>query len=80
MVNYMVVKKDAEDTTTDNKDKYGICACTFSSGFIEVVKCYYDITDDISFLRSLVDKLNKYDADPIHLSDIIEDELYSKQQ
>ncbi|MDY3845548.1 MAG: DUF6514 family protein [Eubacteriales bacterium] len=71
--------KDTEKNESAKLDKYtyGICACSFFNGLLDIKDCVYGISDDVDWLRSLADKLNKYDVDPIHLCDIIEDELYS---
>ena len=78
---YVVVRKGAKDTGKNeskqiNKDTYGICACSFFNGLLDIKDCVYDISDDVDWLRKLADKLNQYNVDPIHLCDIIEDELY----
>lgn len=77
MINYVVIKKKSENSKAIKNYTYGICACIFSDGLIDVVNCVYDISDDVAWLKALADKLNQYDADPIHLCDIIEDELYN---
>lgn len=82
MTNYVVVRKGAKDTGKNEsqqrkKDTYGICACSFFNGLLDIKDCVYGISDDVDWLRALADKLNQYDVDPIHLRDIIEDELYS---
>ena len=82
MTNYVVVRKGAKDTGKNEsqqmkKDTYGICACSFFNGLLDIKDCVYGISDDVDWLRALADKLNQYDVDPIHLRDRIEDELYS---
>ena len=82
MINYVVVRKSAKDTEKNEsaqieKYTYGICACSFFNGLLDIKDCVYGISDDVDWLRTLADKLNQYDVDPIHLCDIIEDELYS---
>ena len=82
MIIYLVVRKGAKDTGKNESEQiekytYGICACSFFNGLLDIKDCVYGISDDVDWLRSLADKLNKYDVDPIHLCDIIEDELYS---
>ena len=82
MTNSVVVRKGAKDTGKNEsqqrkKDTYGICACSFFNGLLDIKDCVYGISDDVDWLRTLADKLNQYDVDPIHLCDIIEDELYS---
>ena len=79
---YVVVRKGAKDTGKNESEQiekytYGICACSFFNGLLDIKDCVYGISDDVDWLRSLADKLNKYDVDPIHLCDIIEDELYN---
>lgn len=76
MVNYVVIRKNAENSEQDEKNTYGICACSFNGGLLEVINCVYNISDDVAWLKELADKLNLYDVDPIHLCNIIEDELY----
>ena len=82
MINYVVVRKGAKDTGKNESEQiekytYGICACSFFNGLLDIKDCVYGISDDVDWLRTLADKLNQYDVDPIHLCDIIEDELYS---
>ena len=79
---YVVVRKGAKDTGKNESEQiekytYGICACSFFNGLLDSKDCVYGISDDVDWLRTLADKLNQYDVDPIHLCDIIEDELYS---
>ena len=81
MINYVVVRKGAKDTGNNESEQnekctYGICACSFFNGLLEIQDGVYGISDDIDWLRALADKLNQYNVDPIHLRDIIEDELY----
>lgn len=77
MINYVVIKNNSENSKAIGNSTYGICAFIFRDGLFEIVNCVYDISGDVVWLKSLADKLNQYDADPIHLYDIIEDELYS---
>ena len=77
MTNYAVIKNETENTKAGQSNTYGICAFMFSGGLIDIVNCVYGISDDLDWLKSLADKLNQNDADPIHLCDIIEDELYN---
>ena len=76
MVNYFVFKNEAKKSEAHGNGKYGICACIFSGGLLDIVKCVYDISDNIVWLRALADKLNQQRVEPIHLCEIIEDELY----
>ena len=76
MVNYVVVNKNTESTETEDKNVYGICAWSLHCGLLEIRSCIYGISDDVTWLKALADRLNQYDVDPIHLRDIIEDELY----
>ena len=76
MVNYVIVRKSSKGAEPIEKSSYGICACSFCDGIFEIKDCIYDISDDAAWLKSLTDKLNLYGVDPIHLCDIIEDELY----
>lgn len=76
MVNYVVIRKSAECSESNDNNLYGICACSISNGLLEIQNCVYDVSDDLDWIKALSDKLNHYDVDPIHLSEIIEDELY----
>lgn len=76
MIRYVVVRNNTESSGAIGKDTYGICACTYGGAVLDVVNLVYGISDDVVWLTSLADKLNLYGADPIHLHDIIEDELY----
>lgn len=77
-MHYVVIKRNPASVKAIKGSTYGICACTFSDGLLEVAKCVYDISDDMVWMKALADKLNKNDAEPVHLCDIIEDELYDK--
>lgn len=77
MVNYVVIRKNGESSESIVNTTYGICACSFNGGVLEIKNCVYDISNDVTWLKSFADMLNQYDVDPIHLGDIIEDELYS---
>lgn len=78
MTNYVVIKNNPEKANRGGRgNTYGICACSFSDGVLEVKKCVNGISDDLIFLKLLTDKLNRNDVDPIHLENIVEDELYA---
>ena len=76
MIKYLIIRTNEDKLDQLKKDTYGICACTIDSGLIEIINCVDKISKDIVWVRALADKLNQYEADPIHLNDIIEDELY----
>lgn len=76
MTNYVVIKKSAKISEQLGNRLYGICACSFAGGVLEIQNCVYDVSDDLAWLKALSDKLNRCDVDPIHLRDIIDDELY----
>ena len=76
MVNYFVFKNEAKKSEAHGNGKYGICACIFSGGLLDIVKCVYDISDNIVWLRALADKLNQQRVEPIQMCEIIEDELF----
>ena len=45
---YVVVRKGAKDTGKNEskqikKDTYGICACSFFNGLLDIKDCVYDI-------------------------------------
>lgn len=80
MIKYLTIKKAAKKSEQPKKYTYGICACAINGKHIEIVNCIDNISNDIVWLRTLADKLNKYDVEPIHLYDIIEDELYSLRE
>ena len=75
MMNYVVIQRHSANAKAIRGNTYGICACTLSDGMLEVASCVYDISDDMAWLKALADKLNQNNAEPIHLCDIIEDEL-----
>lgn len=78
MANYVVIKNDPRKTIQGGKrNTYGICACSFSDGVLEVLNCVGNVSDDLIWLKLLADKLNRNDVDPIHLKNIVEDELYA---
>ena len=74
---YVVIRKNVEASEPKENHTYGIGVYRLCAGFLEIISCVYDISDDVAWLKALVDKLNLYDVDPIHLHDIIEDELYN---
>lgn len=76
LVNYFVFKNEAKKSEAHGNGKYGICACIFSGGLLDIVKCVYDISDNIVWLRALADKLNQQRVEPIQMCEIIEDELF----
>ena len=77
MIKYVTIRKNAEEEAQIGKDTYGICAYTINDEVIEIIKQVDNISNDIVWVRGLVDKLNQSDVDPIHLYNIIEDELYA---
>lgn len=77
MINYVVIRKNSENATAIDNGTYGIGACIFRDGLLDILNCVYDISDDEAWLKALADKLNRHGVDPIHLCDIIEDELYN---
>ena len=77
MIKFLAIRKDKENLAKLKTDGYGICACVIDGGFIDVINCVDNISKDIVWVKALADKLNQYDVDPIHLNDIIEDELYN---
>ena len=76
MIKYLAIRTNAEKTVQMPKDTYGICACVIDDDFMEIIRCVDHISKDIVWVKALADKLNQNDVDPIHLNDIIEDELY----
>ena len=76
MVQYIVIRKNAESSNSAENNTYGICAFMFSGGLIDIVNCVYGISNDLDWLKALADKLNQQHVEPIHLCEIIEDELY----
>ena len=48
-----------------------------SNGVLEIQCCVNNISDDLTWLKSLSTRLNDNDVDPIHLENIVEDELYA---
>ena len=76
MIEYLAVKENAENLPSETRNTYGICACEIRSGRLEVVRCTDAVSGNADWIKSLVMKLNKYSVDPVHLNDIIEDELY----
>ena len=78
MANYVVIRKstEASDNKTGN-NLYGICACSFTDGVLEIQNCISNVSDDLVWVKELSNKLNSYEVDPVHLRDIIEDELFA---
>lgn len=77
MIRYLAIRKNAESFEQIQKKTYGICACKVDGELIEIVNCVDGISNNLIWVRAIVDKLNRCDVDPIHLYDIIEDELYT---
>ena len=79
MANYVVIRYNdvSPDKNSDKNTAYGICACSLSNGVLEIQCCVNDISDDLTWLKSLSTRLNDNDVDPIHLENIVEDELYA---
>ena len=72
MANYYVINR----TDRAGDALYGVCACSLCNGVMEVHNCVYGVSDDMVWLKALRDKLNDGEVDPVHLDDIIADELY----
>lgn len=75
MINYIVFRKTSEKIEESKGDIFGIIACEYNDGLVEIVKSVNNISDDLSWIKALVDKLNSNNVDPIHLIEIIDDEL-----
>ena len=78
MVSYYVISRN-EGIDLTGGALYGVCACALCDGVMEVQGCVYDVSDDLTWLKALRDKLNDGKVDPVHLGDIIEDELYMRR-
>lgn len=76
MVNYYVISKNEKAAGQTGDALYGVCACSLRDGVMEIHNCIYDVSDDLTWLKALRDKLNDGEVDPVHLGDIIADELY----
>ncbi len=78
MVSYYVISRNEGPDRIGNT-LYGVCACALYDGVMEVQGCVYDVSNDLTWLKALRDKLNDGEVDPVHLGDIIEDELYMRR-
>ena len=78
MVNYYVISKNEKAVGQGGETLYGVCACTLHDGVMEVQNCIYGISGDLAWLKTLRGKLNDGEVDPVHLGDIIADELYMR--
>ena len=78
MVSYYVISRN-EGSDRIGNTLYGVCACALYDGVMEVQGCVYDVSNDLTWLKALRDKLNDGEVDPVHLGDIIEDELYMRR-
>ena len=76
MVKYLAIKGNEKRVVWDEQKTYGICACLIVNGIIEIVRNTGGLSEDVNWIKALADKLNRNDVDPVHLNDIIEDELY----
>lgn len=65
---YMCVK---ETLTDENMKEYYTYSIKSEDGEI----CIHDVSLDGLFVKNIVFALNKYEASPIHINDIIEDML-----
>lgn len=79
MVNYYVISKNEKAVGQGGETLYGVCACTLHDGVMEVQNCIYGISGDLAWLKTLRGKLNDGEVDPVHLGDIIADELYMQE-
>ena len=77
MMRYYVIRKEKGTSSQEESDAYGICACVIDDGFLDILGCVENVSKDIAWTKALADKLNRYEVDPIHLPDIIEDEKYA---
>ncbi len=76
MVNYVVIKNNSMNSGKNgDRNAYGICAYSFVGGVLKILSCVSNISDDLIWLKALSDKLNQNDVDPVHLENIVEDEL-----
>lgn len=78
MVNYYVISKNEKVSGQVGDTLYGVCACTLRDGVMEIQSCVYNVSSDLAWLKALRDKLNDGEVDPVHLGDIIKDELYMR--
>lgn len=78
MVNYYVISKNEKAVGQGGETLYGVCASTLHDGVMEVQNCIYGISGDLAWLKTLRGKLNDGEVDPVHLGDIIADELYMR--
>lgn len=76
MIKYLATRGNEKKFVQNEQKIYGICACLIGNGIIEIVRNTEGVSEDINWIKALADKLNRNDVDPVHLNDIIEDELY----
>lgn len=75
MVDYVVISRKAGEPIGNNDKMYGICACEKGIGYFEIINCIYGISEDLPWIKDMADRLNRNDVDPIHLSEIVDDEI-----
>lgn len=76
MIRYFATKENANNFAQNKQNLYGICACVIGNGLVEIIRYTGGISDNSTCIKAIADKLNQNDVEPIHLNDIIEDELY----
>ena len=54
MVNYVVIRKNGENSESIVNTTYGICACSFNGGVLEIKNCVYDISNDVTTLTLFI--------------------------
>ncbi len=64
-------------TLVGDRPMYGICAYEMVNDIAVIHASVPEVSDDLGFVRGLVHDLNESDVSPIHLSEIVDDALYS---
>ncbi len=80
MIRYIALKNRGLDRErqlcVDAGEGYDICACDAEGDVMEVLAVARDAVPDRACAETLIKLLNSDEVDPIHMEDIIEDQLY----
>ncbi len=75
MVKYFMSVEGEDLWRKSGEYLYGISAYKEIEGVICVIKSVSRVSNEVNRVKEVVDKLNRNDVDPVHLEEIIEDEM-----
>lgn len=71
MVTYKLIEEACQDDIAGNYISYGIICCNETTSILEI----HDIFLSCSDAKKFIDKLNKYELDPIHIEQVVDEYL-----